>query len=149
MQLVVFRLGSQRFALPLAAVDRIVRAVEVMPLPGAPGVVLGAINVGGCVVPVFCAGRRFGLQQRVINPDHQLLLARVAARVVAMVIDEALGVIECAAHEVVPSDAIVDGLERFQGVAALADHMVLIHDLEKFLSGSEAAQLAQALEHAA
>lgn len=149
MQFVVFELDGQRFALPLGAVERIVRAVEILPLPGAPDIVLGAINVGGFVVPVFCARRRFGLRQSEISPEQQLLLARTAARTVAMVIDQAVGVIECAAHDVVPADTIVHGLERFQGVAALANGMVLIHDLEKFLSAPEAAQLAHALEHAA
>lgn len=147
--LVVFSLGGQRFALPLRAVERAVRAVEIQPLPGAPGSVLGAINVAGSVVPVYCASGWFGLQQREIHPDQQLLLVRTASSAVAMVIDEALGVIEFPADEITPSGAIVQGLERFQGVATLSDGMVLIHDLEKFLSAPEAAQLAQALEHAA
>ena len=149
MQFVVFELCGQRFALPLGAVERIVRAVEILPLPGAPDVVLGAINVGGFVVPVFCVRRRFGLQNSEISPEQQLLLARTAARTVAMVIDQAVDVIECASHDIVPAGTIVHGLDGFQGVAALANGMVLIHDLEKFLSGAEAAQLAHALEHAA
>lgn len=44
MRAVVFCLDGQRYALPLAAVRRIVRAVEVTPLPGAPAIVLGAID---------------------------------------------------------------------------------------------------------
>jgi len=149
VMLVVFSLGGQRFALPLHAVERAVRAVEVQPLPGAPASVLGAIDVAGSVVPVYCASGWFGLRQREIHPDQQLLLVRTSRSAVAMVIDEALGVIEFPADEITPPDAIVPGLERLQGVASLPDGMVLIHDLEKFLSAPEAAQLAQALEHAA
>ncbi len=149
MQFVAFNLGNQRFALPLRAVERAVRAVEIQPLPGAPHTVLGAINVGGSVVPVYCASGWFGPQQREIHPDQQLLLVRCASRTVAMVIDQAVGVIEFSADEIAPSNTIVQGLERFQGVASVADGMVLIHDLERFLSATEAAQLAQALEHAA
>ena len=149
MQLVIFTLAGQRFALPLGAVERVVRAVEIQPLPGAPDPVLGAINVGGSVVPVYCACGWFGAQQREIHPEQQLLLVRTPSSAVAMVIDEALGVIEFSADEITPSNTIMQGLERFQGVAKVAGGMVLIHDLEKFLSGAEAAQLAHALEHAA
>jgi purine-binding chemotaxis protein CheW len=149
MQFVVFELRGQRFALPLGAVDRIVRAVEILPLPGAPGPVLGAINVGGSIVPVYCACGWFGPRQREIHPDQQLLLVRSSSSAVAMVIDQAVGVIEFSGDEITPSNTIAQGLERFQGVAKVEGGMVLIHDLEKFLSAPEAAQLAQALEHAA
>ena len=37
IHLVVFRLDEQRYALPLAKVEHIIRAVEVTPLPDAPG----------------------------------------------------------------------------------------------------------------
>src|SRR3990172_5353590 len=50
-QLVVFHLDEQRYALHLACVERTVAAVEVTPLPGAPGIVAGIVNVQGSVVP--------------------------------------------------------------------------------------------------
>ena len=53
VQFVVFRLDKQRYALSLAAVERVVRAAEVTLLPNAPPIVLGAIDVGGRVLPVF------------------------------------------------------------------------------------------------
>jgi len=43
-QLVVFRLDEQRYALHLALVKRIVRAMEVTTLPKAPEIVLGVIS---------------------------------------------------------------------------------------------------------
>ena len=52
-QLVVFVLNDQRYGLPLSAVDRIVRIVEVTLLPKAPDIVLGVVNVQGQVIPVI------------------------------------------------------------------------------------------------
>ena len=94
MRAVVFCLDGQRYALPLAAVRRIVRAVEVTPLPGAPAIVLGAIDVEGSVLPVLDIRRRFLLPEREIGPADQFLIASTARRAVALVIDEAHGVIE-------------------------------------------------------
>jgi purine-binding chemotaxis protein CheW len=146
IQLVVFRLGEQRYALPLAAVERIVRAVEVTPLPGAPAIVLGAIDVEGRVLPVLNLWRRFLLPEREVRPVDQFLIAWTDRRMVALVMDEAQGVIEREQSAVIGSDRIVPGLEQFQGVVKLDDGLVLIHDLEKFLSLDEVRTLDEAME---
>ena len=145
MQLVMFRLDEQRYALPLTAVERVVHAVEVTPLPGAPAIVLGAIDVGGCVLPVLNLRRRFLLPERGIGPADEFLIARAGRRVVALVIDEAQGVIAHEQAAVIGSDRVVPGLEQFQGVVKLDDGLVLIHDLEKFLSLDEARSLDAAV----
>lgn len=49
-QLVVFTLDEQRYALHLAAVERIVRVVEVTPLPKSPEIVLGVVNAMNAAV---------------------------------------------------------------------------------------------------
>ena len=146
MQLVMFRLDEQRYALPLSAVERVVHAVEVTPLPGAPDIVLGAIDVGGCILPVLNLRRRFLLPERDIGLADQFLIAQAGRRVVALVIDEAQGVIAHEQAAVIGSDRIVPGLEQFQGVVRLDDGLVLIHDLEKFLSLDEARALDAAIK---
>lgn len=144
-QLVVFRLDEQRYALSLAAVERIVRAAELTLLPGAPSIVLGAIDVEGRILPVLDVRRRFGLRERELSPADHFLIARTAPRAVVLVVDEAQGVIECSQDEIIGSAQIVPGLEQFQGVVRLDDGLVLIHDLEKFLSLDEARALDEAI----
>jgi purine-binding chemotaxis protein CheW len=148
LKLVVFRLGELRYALPLAVVERIVRAVEVTPLPGAPALVLGVIDVEGCVLPVFNLRRRFLLPEREVSPDDQILIARTAKQRVALVVDEALGVIERNEAEAIGSADILPGLELIQGVVKLEDGLVLIHELEKFLSLDDAIALSEAMDRA-
>jgi len=145
VQLVVFRLDEQRYALSLAAVERIVRAAEVTLLPNAPPIVLGALDVEGRVLPVLNIRRRFGLREREVSPADQFLIARTAPRTVVLVVDEAQGVIERSQAEIIGSAQIVPGLGQFQGVVRLDDGLVLIHDLEKFLSLDEARALDDAI----
>lgn len=145
IRLVVFRLDAQRYALPLAAVERIVRAVEVTPLPNAPSIVLGVIDVEGHVLPVLNIRQRFLLPERNPGPDDQFLIAQTGRRMVALVVDETEGVIERPESAVVDAAQIVPGLEQFQGVFRLDDGLVLIYDLEKFLSLDEARVLDQAM----
>ena len=144
-QLVIFRLDEQRYALPLAIVERIVRAVEVTALPKSPDIVVGAIVVAGSVLPVLNIRRRFGLPEREISPADQFLIANTAHRTVVLLVDEAQGVIERPLTEIVSSAQIVPGLEQIQGVIKLDEGFALIHDLEKFLSLDETRALDEAM----
>jgi purine-binding chemotaxis protein CheW len=145
-QLVVFRLGERRYALPLAVVERVVRAVDVTPLPKAPPIVLGAIDVHGRVLPVLNVRRRFRMPDREIGPSDWFLLAHTGRRTVVLVVDESEGVVERPQAEIVLSTQIAPGLEPFPGVLRLDDGLVLIHDLETFLSLDEARALDEAMD---
>jgi purine-binding chemotaxis protein CheW len=144
-QMVVFRLGQQRYALMLNAVERIVRAVEVMPLPKAPAIVLGVINVEGRILPVLNVRERFGLPDKEITPTNQFLIARTERRPVVLVIDEAEGIVERSSAEIIGPSRIVPGLEQIRGVIKLEDGLALICDLEKFLTLDEADVLEEAM----
>jgi purine-binding chemotaxis protein CheW len=146
---VVFCLDEGRYALPLAAVERIVRAVHVTPMPRAPSIVLGAIDVQGRVLPVFNLRRRFGLPERAVDPADHFLIAHTARRTVVLVIDAAQGVFKHAATAVTEAANIARGLEHIRGVIQLDDGLVLIHDLEHFLSLDEAQVLDEAMSQQA
>lgn len=148
-QWVVFGLDTGRYAISLARVDRIVRAVHVTPLPLAPGIVLGAINVEGCILPVFNIRRRFRLPERKINPADHFLIARTAQRRVVLVIDAAQGVLEHPSTAVIDVESVAPGLAHIRGVIRLEDGLVLIHDLEQFLSPDESHALDQAMNQGA
>lgn len=135
---VTFLLDGQRYALALGAVQRILRAVEVTPLPGAPSIVLGVVDMAGRIVPVLNLRRRFGLPERNVGPDDQLLVAQTSQRTVALVVDEAQEVIGLPLSGIVESERIVPGLEQIHGVIRMEDGLVLIHDLDRFLSLDEA-----------
>jgi purine-binding chemotaxis protein CheW len=145
-QWVVFSLDGARYALPLAAVERIVRAVEITALPAAPPIVLGAIDVQGRVLPVFNIRRRFGLPEHDLNPTDQFVIARSAQRTVVVVIDEAQGVLHSPISDMVSATSMATGLEHLQGIIRLPDGLVLIHDLDLFLSAAESRALDEALE---
>lgn len=144
-RLVAFALDRQRYALPLAAVQGVTRAVEVTPLPKAPAIVLGVVNVRGQIIPVLNIRRRFRLPEREIDPSDQFILARAAKRTVALVVDMVVGVVARPAETVIAPEAILPGLEYVQGVMKLDDGLIMIHDLDTFLSLDEENTLDEAL----
>jgi len=144
-QLLVFRLEGQGYALYLSVVEKVVRAAEITPLPKAPEVVLGVINWMGRVVPVVDLRARFRFPSREIDLADRLIFARTAKRLVALLADAVDGVLSSAGEDVVAPDRIVPGLEYVEGVVKIADGLVLIHDLDKFLSLDEETMLDNAL----
>jgi purine-binding chemotaxis protein CheW len=145
--LVAFAVDDRRLALDLETVERVVPMVAVTPLPRAPEVVLGAIDVAGAVVPVFDIRRRLGLRERDYGPDACLVLARTEDRTVAVPVDEVHGVCEVEAATVVDAEALA-GIEHVAGVVALDDGLLLIGDLDAFLTVEEEQLLRPALAEA-
>jgi purine-binding chemotaxis protein CheW len=142
---VLFRLDDNRYALPLEIVERAVRAAKVTPLPLAPAVVLGALDVEGDVIPVFDLRRRFQLPERPLHPAQQFVLASAAGRRVALRVDATLGVIERPLSEIAAATRVVPTAEHFIGLIRLEDGLVLIQDLTRFLSAEEGRDLDRAL----
>lgn len=142
---VMFSLDERRFALRLEAVDRVERAVAVDPLPGAPAVVRGVINCRGRVLPVVDPRQRFGLPLRELELGDQLILARTLRREVALIVDQVDGLAEIDEEQTAVADNILPGLRYVDGVARLADGLVLVHDLARFLSLEEADALEGAI----
>lgn len=144
--LLIFALDEQRYALRLTAVERVVPAVEITQLPKAPDIVLGVINMRGRVIPVMDTRRRFRLPERELYLSDQFIVARTALRPVALVVDSTSGVIKYPMEEVVRSEDVVRGMEYVEGILRLNDGMVLIHNLDRFLSIEEENQLGKVLK---
>lgn len=142
---IIFCLNELRMALPMAVVERVIRAVYITPLPNAPEIVLGVINTQGRIIPVVDMHRRLGLPEREIALTDQLIITRTAKRPVALVANSVSGVMEYPASQLTEATTILPGIEQVTGVVKLDDGLGYIHDLDRFLSLEEARSLDQAL----
>jgi purine-binding chemotaxis protein CheW len=143
---VSFVIEEQQYALPLPMVQRVLPMVAVSPLPQAPSIALGVINLHGQVIPVLDIRRRLGFPARDYGLTAHLLVARTSRRILALPVDEVWGVREVAAEAVVPPAAILPHLGHIAGIVVLADGLLVIQDLEALLSLEEEQWLAEALE---
>jgi len=142
---VIFGLDECRYALPLHAVERVVRAAYVTPLPSAPPIVLGALNIEGQVLPVFDVRRKFRLAERKLRPEQQFLIVRSRRRSVVLAIDSAHGLLELPVDACVDAATLIPEYRHIRGVIPLEDGLVLIHDLDLLLSPEEIHALDDAL----
>jgi purine-binding chemotaxis protein CheW len=143
--LLVFSLDDQRYALALDRVQRSIRVVAITPLPDAPAIVLGIIDLAGVVIPVVDIRKRLNHPPRDLRLSDQLLIATTGRRTVALLVDEANGVIDGSPEDVVPASEILPGLGLVAGAVKLESGLVLIHDLDRLLSLDEAAAIDRAI----
>jgi len=148
IELVLLGVDGQTCALPLDAVDHVLRMVEITPLPGAPDTVAGVINIQGEVVPVVSIRRRLGLTHRAVGVSDSLVLARARTRRIAIIAESVLGVVECPADAIVSTADIARGIQHIGGVLKTSDGLVLIQDLDRFFSSDEEQAMDQALGRA-
>jgi purine-binding chemotaxis protein CheW len=141
VHLLVFELEDYRIALAASAVREVVRAVAISPLPHAPPVIEGVINARGALVPVFDLRQRFGLPPRPLSPDQHLIFAFAGPRVVALRVDRAADFLTVAEADIESATRIAPGSDDATAVARLPDGLVVIQDLDRFLSPAEAEQV--------
>jgi purine-binding chemotaxis protein CheW len=145
VQIVTFELAGHRFGLAADSVREIARAAAVTRLPKAPAIVEGVVNVRGLSVPVLDIRQRFGLPARPVWPDQHLIIALAGPRTVALRVDRAVDLLTAPDEAVEPAGSVAPGIEHVAGIVKLPDGLLVIHDLESFLSLDEAAQLDAAV----
>jgi len=146
-QLVVFSLGESRFGIDLWATERIIQSVEITVLPGLPAIVSGIINVNEQIVPVINVRKRFNLPQCEMELTDRIIIATTSKWKVALLVDGIDGVYDTEGNLPVSSAGFLPTLKYVQGVVQLGGGLVLIHDLEDFLSLEEETMLSDALNN--
>lgn len=141
--LLVIEVAGLRVGLFANAVVEVHPMVRVTPLPNAPDVVEGVINVRGRVVPVIGLRLRFGAAPQPPRLTDHLVVAAVDGRELALHVDRAADLVSIAPEQIDTAPAAE--LEHAAGVAKLADDLLVVHDLAAFLSGEEARALEDAL----
>lgn len=139
--LLAFEISGRRYALPVSVVREVIRAVAIAPLPKAPPIVEGIINLRGTLLPVLDVRQRFGIPPSPVALDQHFIVAAAGSRIVALRVDRALDLLVVDETAVEPVAGIVPGVDHVAGIARLADGLLIIHDLEHFLSLDEAQEL--------
>jgi purine-binding chemotaxis protein CheW len=144
-EFLLFDVGGYRYGLPAMQVHEIVPAVPIIPLPKAPAIVEGIINLRGKVVPVLDIRQRFRLPAKPLAHTDHLVVANAAGRLVALRVDAATELRNVSATEIDDVRNSVPGAEYLSLVARLDESLVLIHDIETFLSRMEIDELEETL----
>lgn len=92
-EMMAFRLGELRCAIPLASLREVRSMRLITPLPGVPPHILGARGVRGEVLTVVALGRLFGQASPATEGDERLLVVEVEGAAIALAVDAVEGVL--------------------------------------------------------
>ena len=145
-QLVVFRLGSEKYGIDIERVQGIERMQPVTVVPRAPHFVEGVINLRGQITPVMNLRTRFGFDKVEATKETRIVVVRMAEQWVGLVVDGVAGVQRLTSDLVEPPSEFVRSAESeyLRGIAKVEDGLLILLDLDKVLSGREATDLAGA-----
>lgn len=138
----VFSLSGLHYALPVVEVERILHAIEIIPVPRAPEIVMGLINIQGQVIPVLNIRKLFHLPETEIGLNDHIIIARTNSRRVAILVDNVLGVNTCNEQDIIGPDELFPGIEYLEGVVKLNNGIIYIYNLERLYSSETAAEVA-------
>jgi purine-binding chemotaxis protein CheW len=109
VQIVVFRVGPQAFALNIFQVERVLRYQEATPLPGAPPFLEGVFPHDDRSVPLVDLRKRFGEPARVRDDTRVIVLGQDDGGF-GIAVDAVLAVRKVAAEEIQPPSPMLTGL---------------------------------------
>ena len=143
LDVVVIDLDDRRYGIAADHVERVVAMVAVTALRGSPAVVAGVIDVGGDIVPVIDLRVCLGHATRPARPADHLVLAWAAHRSVALWVDRAAQLISVPAVQ--PGSAGLSDQRHIVGFGKTPDGLLVITDLDAFLSAADEVALDSAL----
>lgn len=116
--LLVVRIGAERFAVPLEAVDELVETPRLRAVPGSPDGLLGLFTLGGGLLPLYSPARLLG-----VSPDAHpaALVMRGGQSRIALAVDDADDVVRISLADVLDAprtghhDDIVPGVVWWEG----------------------------------
>jgi len=133
LELLEFRLASERYALETRHIQEVHPLRELTPLPCTPSFVLGIVNVRGRILPVLDIKRFFGLPEQGLTDLHRIIVVRGHDLELGLLADVIVGVRKVMADSLQPTLATLTGIhaEYLKGVDK--DRLVVL-DLDRILS---------------
>jgi purine-binding chemotaxis protein CheW len=115
-QLVVFSLGEEEYALPIADVHEIIRYTEPRSVASSVDWVRGVISLRGKIVPVYDLASRLGCAGCEEVDERKIVIVEAATQLAGVVVDDVAEVITVDADQLerIPSadEAAIDAIVK-------------------------------------
>ena len=139
LQWVTYRLGDETYGINVMQVQEVLRYTEIAPVPGAPSYVLGIINLRGNVVTVIDTRKRFGLDCSDTTDQTRIVIIESDSQVIGILVDAVAEVVYLRQSEIeaTPNVGNEENAKFIQGVCHKNDELLILVDLEKFMTDEE------------
>lgn len=132
-QFSTFFVGDLFFGVDVLNVQEVLRFQPMTPVPQAPGVIEGLINLRGQIVTAIDMRRRLGLPPRAGDKSPMNMVVRTSDGAVSLLVDEIGDVLEmdAATYERPPENLDPAARQLIRGVHKLQGRLLLVLDAER------------------
>jgi len=144
VQVIVFRLGEERYGVDISQVREIIRPSQITRIPNAPDFVEGVINLRGQITTIVNLRKRFGMPPKPIDNDTRIIVVEYNNAVIGMMVDTVNEVKYLAQKDIEALPSIITSREEakfLKGVGKLPDGLLILIDLNKVLNEGEVERL--------
>jgi purine-binding chemotaxis protein CheW len=135
IQLVVFRLQTHEFALPVGEVAEVLRMVALTPVPEAPSWLPGVINLRGHVIPVVDLRLRLGVSAPAPGLDTPILVIRVDQMQFGAIADAMVEVLTLPGEAVEAIAGTDNAPHTAAALARTGDRLIVVLDVHQLQVG--------------
>jgi purine-binding chemotaxis protein CheW len=132
-QFSTFYVADLFFAVDVLHVQEVLRFQQMTPVPQAPGVIEGLINLRGQIVTAIDMRRRLGLPPRNGDKSPMNIVVRTTDGAVSLLVDEIGDVldVDAAAYERPPENLDPAARQLIRGIYKLKGRLLLVLDAER------------------
>lgn len=143
-----FTVAGHRFAIELEQVRRVLPALAITPLPGAPAVIRGVVNGQGQPLPVADLAIRFDWPAQGLSLWQPFLWVHTNRRDLLLPVETVESARYCARDDWRPAAHPNLPTQLLKGVMITPEGLLLIQDLEQVLSPDDEERLDDAIANA-
>jgi purine-binding chemotaxis protein CheW len=146
-QLVVFKVGTEEFAVDIMLTKEVVLMREITPVPETEAYVEGVMNLRGSLVPVLDFRKRLRAFRTPSQADHRIIIANLDGRIAGLIVDGASEVIRVVEEMIEPVPYLISeiGAGYVEGVINLKGRFITLIDLRKALTGEVVGELDEVI----
>jgi purine-binding chemotaxis protein CheW len=133
-QLVIFALGGEDYALPIAQIKEVIRYTEPRAVPTPEAGVTGVISLRGAIVPIGDLAARLGVDAAHAE-DAKIVIIETTAGTAGIIVDAVEEVLTIQ-DEQIDTTTVSDG-ELVSGIARIDERLVVLLDAERLLTISD------------
>jgi purine-binding chemotaxis protein CheW len=133
LELLEFRLASERYALEIRHVQDVHPLRDLTPLPCTPLFVLGIVNVRGRILPVLDLKKFFELPEQGLTDLHRIILVRGNDLELGLLADVIVGLRSVVADSLQPSLPTLTGIRALY-LKGVTDESLVVLDLDHILA---------------
>jgi purine-binding chemotaxis protein CheW len=131
-QLVIFTLGGEDYALPIAQIKEVIRYIKPRRIASNDPRMTGVITLRGEIVPIGDLSMSLGVSA-IASEEAKIIITETAAGTAGVVVDAVDEVLTIESSQIDTTTAV--NRDVMHGIAKLGDRLVVLLNVERLLAG--------------